>query len=284
MGFGSGGGSGSVAGSSDVALNSPANNQVLTYDSSIAKWKNGTGGSGVDAEGVRDTIAATLVGGTNITVAPNDAADTITVSTPATVNSPDATLLARANHTGTQPTSTITDLDDVLLQTIKRPVSWAASTPYLPGDFFIKSSTVYRVINAFTSGTVAPIPGDAQPETSDADFEVYASPSAVGTSVVRRASDGSATFGRVYSLISPTADTELTNKQYVDEAVDAVTLPTRPASILSIVWNGSAWTYRGSVISAQPTDRISGDVAMFIGNPGGSLPTWAVTNDIWTQG
>ena len=51
MGFGgSGGGSGSIAGSSDVALSSPANDQVLTYDSTSAKWVNkaaagGTGGS-----------------------------------------------------------------------------------------------------------------------------------------------------------------------------------------------------------------------------------------------
>ncbi|MDB5181082.1 MAG: hypothetical protein JWO54_845 [Candidatus Saccharibacteria bacterium] len=34
MGFGgSGGGSGSISGSSDVALSSPANSQVLTFDS-----------------------------------------------------------------------------------------------------------------------------------------------------------------------------------------------------------------------------------------------------------
>ncbi len=41
MGFGgSGGGSASIAGSSDVALNNPANNNVLTYDTSSSKWKN----------------------------------------------------------------------------------------------------------------------------------------------------------------------------------------------------------------------------------------------------
>lgn len=43
MGFGgSGGGSGSISGSTDVALNSPANQQVLAYDSSTSKWKNAT--------------------------------------------------------------------------------------------------------------------------------------------------------------------------------------------------------------------------------------------------
>jgi hypothetical protein len=43
MGFGGsgGGGGGSVGNSTDVALNNPANNQVLSYDSAISKWKNG---------------------------------------------------------------------------------------------------------------------------------------------------------------------------------------------------------------------------------------------------
>ncbi len=46
MGFGGGGG-GSVAGSSDVALNSPVNQDVLTYDSSTSKWKNAVATGGV---------------------------------------------------------------------------------------------------------------------------------------------------------------------------------------------------------------------------------------------
>ncbi len=39
MGFG-GSGSSSIAGSSDVALNVPVNNNVLTFDSTTSKWKN----------------------------------------------------------------------------------------------------------------------------------------------------------------------------------------------------------------------------------------------------
>jgi hypothetical protein len=46
MGFGGGGG-GSVASSSDVALNSPVNQDVLTYDSSVSKWKNAVATGGV---------------------------------------------------------------------------------------------------------------------------------------------------------------------------------------------------------------------------------------------
>lgn len=41
MGFGgSGGGSNSVSGATDVALNNPTGSEVLTYDSSSSKWKN----------------------------------------------------------------------------------------------------------------------------------------------------------------------------------------------------------------------------------------------------
>jgi hypothetical protein len=40
MSFGGGSGSSSVAGSTDVVLNSPANNQVLGYNSGLAKWQN----------------------------------------------------------------------------------------------------------------------------------------------------------------------------------------------------------------------------------------------------
>lgn len=48
MGFypGVGGGSSSVAGSTDVALNNAANNEVLTYNSSVGKWQNKPAGSG----------------------------------------------------------------------------------------------------------------------------------------------------------------------------------------------------------------------------------------------
>lgn len=44
MGFGgsSGGSNGNIADSTDVALNSVANDQVLAYNSSVSKWQNKT--------------------------------------------------------------------------------------------------------------------------------------------------------------------------------------------------------------------------------------------------
>ncbi len=57
MSFGGGSGSSSIAGSTDVVLNSPANNQVLGYNSSLAKWQNQTASGGAaptSVTGARD--------------------------------------------------------------------------------------------------------------------------------------------------------------------------------------------------------------------------------------
>lgn len=67
------------------------------------------GAGGLDVEGIRDTIGNALVQGTNITIAVDDLGNTITFSTPATVNATDALLRGRATHTGTQLAATISD-------------------------------------------------------------------------------------------------------------------------------------------------------------------------------
>ncbi len=46
MGFGPGGSGGTIGSATDVALNNPNNNQVLTYDGSIGKWKNAASAAG----------------------------------------------------------------------------------------------------------------------------------------------------------------------------------------------------------------------------------------------
>lgn len=48
MSFNPGGGGG-ISGASDVALSTPQNSQVLTYDSSVAKWKNQNSAGGSSA-------------------------------------------------------------------------------------------------------------------------------------------------------------------------------------------------------------------------------------------
>ncbi len=78
MSFGGGSGSSSIAGSTDVVLSSPVNNQVLGYNSSLAKWQNQTGGgtvtfngsgSGANVFNVRTDGTATGNGSTDDTAA-----------------------------------------------------------------------------------------------------------------------------------------------------------------------------------------------------------------------
>ena len=71
-------------------------------------------GGGTDPEIVRDVIAGALAFGPLLTGVVNDDGDTITVTTTATANRPDAELLARGNHTGTQAQGTIVGLVDAL--------------------------------------------------------------------------------------------------------------------------------------------------------------------------
>lgn len=87
-------------------------NITLNYDDAgnlLTVTAAGTGGTLTDPETVRDVMGVALVGVAGISVAVNDAGDTITLSTTATTNSTDAFLLSRANHTGTQSADTITD-------------------------------------------------------------------------------------------------------------------------------------------------------------------------------
>jgi hypothetical protein len=63
----------------------------------------GTGGA-TDPEIVRDVIGAALIAGPGIQITVNDAGDTLTITN---LNSSDAFLRDRDNHTGTQPLSTI---------------------------------------------------------------------------------------------------------------------------------------------------------------------------------
>jgi hypothetical protein len=86
---------------------------TLTYDDTgneLTVDAVGGGGGGIDAEAARDAIGVALIGLGVMTVTVNDGADTISISTTATVNDTDAALRARGSHTGSQNISTITGL------------------------------------------------------------------------------------------------------------------------------------------------------------------------------
>ena len=58
MGFGSsgGGGNGNISTSGDVALTGLANDQVLTYNSSVSKWQNKSFGSATTINNVSGNV------------------------------------------------------------------------------------------------------------------------------------------------------------------------------------------------------------------------------------
>jgi hypothetical protein len=58
----------------------------------------------------------------------------------------------------------------------------------------------------------------------------------------------------------------------------------RPAHAFIVIYDSPNWEYKNATITARPSEMQTGDIILFVGNPGGSLPAWATTNDLWTQG
>lgn len=170
-----------------------------------------------------------------------------------------------------------------LAKKVAKPSAWATATAYTAGDFVSLSGTIYRVEANHTSGT-APTINNSAPATPGANYFVWAAAGTSPGSLVVRSSTNEATFSTVYGTTSPVADSALANKGYVDTQVAAVALAARPASPFVVEWQSSNWQYKDVTISARPSDMLAGDIILFVGNPGGSLPSWAATNDIWTQG
>lgn len=94
-----------------AALLGAGSNVTVAYnDAANTLTVSSSGGGVTDPEAVRDAIGVALVGVGPISIAVNDAADTITISTTATQNATDAALRDRSTHTGTQAQSTVTNL------------------------------------------------------------------------------------------------------------------------------------------------------------------------------
>lgn len=94
---------------------------TVTYDDTAGTVTLAAAES-TDLEAVRDAIGVALVGVGNIAVTVDDAANTITITTTATVNSTDAALRDRGTHTGTQAASTVTGLATVATSGLKADV------------------------------------------------------------------------------------------------------------------------------------------------------------------
>lgn len=98
---------GATANSTDTFLRDRANHTGTQLSTTISDF----------VEGVQDVVGGVgfIVNGTNITATYNDAANTLTIATSATVNATDAALRDRSTHTGTQAASTITGLPAALI-------------------------------------------------------------------------------------------------------------------------------------------------------------------------
>ena len=94
MGFGSsGGGQSSVSGSNDVALNNPADSQVLSYDTSTSKWHNATAGSYVINAQTGASYTLTLADTNKFITLSNAGATSLTVPNNAAVAYPIGTAI-----------------------------------------------------------------------------------------------------------------------------------------------------------------------------------------------
>lgn len=94
MGFGSSsGGQSSVSGSSDVALNNPANSQVLSYDVASSKWQNATAGSYVINAQTGTSYTLTLADTNKFITFSNAGPTSLTVPTHAAVAYPIGTAI-----------------------------------------------------------------------------------------------------------------------------------------------------------------------------------------------
>lgn len=162
------------------------------------------------------------------------------------------------------------------LNSVKTPTVWATGTVYGVGDYFSTSfGVIYRVVVAHTAAA-------AEPTAATTDFAVWGSSGNFPGSVIVRNSLGEVSFSAAYATDVPTATYELTNKLYVDTQVSSISVPAQPFTFYPIVWNGSAWTYGNVVVTARPSGMRAGDVVFFDGV--GTLPTWATTNDLMTEG
>lgn len=162
---------------------------------------------------------------------------------------------------------------------LKQPTQWAASTPYAVGDFFIRSSVIYYVVTAFTSGTIAPVPGDAAPAKIDSTFAVWASPADVSTAIVRRSSAGEIWVTSAFASALPTQENHLANKLYVDTQVAAGVQSDRPSVVIPVKWADPNWYCGGAIITARPA-MAPGDILQFVGGLASNTPSFAASDDV----
>jgi len=104
---GIGGGSSTLAGDTDVSISSPANNDVLTYETSSTKWKNKPAGGAVTS--VAGRTGAVVLGESDITSLTTDLAAKATLASPALTGNPTAPTQTALDNSTKIATTAYTD-------------------------------------------------------------------------------------------------------------------------------------------------------------------------------
>jgi hypothetical protein len=96
-----GGGAAALDDLTDVLITTPADNQVLTYDSTSSSWRNEAAAGGLTTEQVQDIVGAEIVAGTGITATYDDTAGTVTIA-------------STGGGSTIDPVTTLADFDDFI--------------------------------------------------------------------------------------------------------------------------------------------------------------------------
>jgi len=140
---------GSVNTHSDVNFTTPTNGQVVTFNSTSGKWENVTPVAGITDHTLMSNIgtqthaqleAAIALNTAKVTYPSADSTKLAGIAAGATVNSIDAVLLARANHTGTQLLATISDAGTAAAKNIPAAGDAAATQVVLGTDTRLTNS------------------------------------------------------------------------------------------------------------------------------------------------
>jgi len=199
-------------------------------------------------EAVQDVVGAFMASGTGATVTYNDAANTITIAA-----------------TGTSDLEAIRDAIGVALIGVG-----------------VISVTVDDTANTITISSTA--------TANSTDAALRDRSTHTGTQAQSTITDLSTDLAAKAPLASPpftgnpTAPTPAEGDNDTSLATTAFVRTARPAMMFTVVYSSPNWTYKGSTITARPPYMQTGDQILFVGNPGGALPGWATTNDVWTQG
>jgi hypothetical protein len=241
-------------------------------------------------EVVQDIVGAMLVQGTNVTIAYNDTTGQTTISASG------GAAATWGSITGTL--SSQTDLNNALAGKISsfadpnadRIVFWDDSAGAYAA---LALGTGLSITGTTINGTAAP---SSSSETVQGIVELATNAETITGSSTALATHPAGVTAAINNLVPTASETaqgkvELATTAEVNTGTDTARAVTpaglkfaRPAMTFVVTYSSPNWQYKGATITARPAEMQTGDVILFVGNPGGSLPAWAATNDIWTQG